>query len=914
MTDRADSSSHPWLAAARLALAEVVVPVGVAAAAGVTLAATISPRWRAAGGPYFQGYGKNVESAAVAGALAAGAATQWLVRSRRGLAAGAALAALGLALVALHSPVAPLLTGWPQLLAVAGLATALGIGRRGRALAGPPVGSDAEPGRTAAERDRVDAEPGRAVAERDRVDAEPGRTVAERDRRDVPVPAAALLVGVLAAATFALDVGPAIGNVDTFHHGEVLSTAVDLVRGGRPFKTLLWPHGFHDTGLAALWILATGKVGTSPVALAWASCCGLGVVAMYVVVRRILGSRCEALAVCLVAALTPLLSVETQTGAGTWALYQFGELFFVAAAFAAVVSRRRRCLVAGLCCGLAYIFRIETGLYGCVAALAVIAYRDLVATAEPFAKAVKTAAGSVLRLAAGAALLLAGARLVLGWPGAEWYAYTLWELPRFHRDAVGIALPWPHRRVDLSLAEAASLGMALARLLLVLLLLVQAAREVLARRPARLPAGSERAAQLLFMAVFAAAATKTALDRSDPAHLLQWTALPLLAAGCLVLAGWRRRQSWGRLRSSVAAMVLVALLDFDSLGFRIPVPRAAAELAALLGERRHSLAEHLAPNPPAGGCADRMLTPSESRLPANRDFIAGTCAVETLLRAHGIDRLFVADSAPWYYVRFRVPLPTRYIATARAYTPPRQLELIRELRASRPQALLLVHGFYAIAGFDVPDAVRVPVLDAYLRGRRHGVAVTPTPLGDLFFWDEPGECAPAPHPGGGAGSHVVVEVERPVYQPASGLLFARGWASEAAMQRPLDALVLRNAPPGADFEFGFDRTDAAEALHREALRHAGWELRSRGSLPPAPLAFDAIAADGRADRVTVELPPAHVLGPLSGDEWQDLAGAIDRAAAMGRADRARALAAAVPVAAAAAAARPAAAALRRSLR
>ncbi len=55
-------------AAVRLTLAEIVVPVGVTAAAGLALAATISPGWRAAGMPYLLGYGKNVEAAAVAGA------------------------------------------------------------------------------------------------------------------------------------------------------------------------------------------------------------------------------------------------------------------------------------------------------------------------------------------------------------------------------------------------------------------------------------------------------------------------------------------------------------------------------------------------------------------------------------------------------------------------------------------------------------------------------------------------------------------------------------------------------------------------------------------------------------------------------------------------------------------------------
>jgi hypothetical protein len=887
------------LALVRLSLAEIVVPVGVAALVGIALAAAIVPRWRAPGMPYFLGYGKNVESAALAGALAAGAATQWLVRSRRGLAACLVAAVLGLALVVSLVPLAPLLAGWPALLSIAVLATMIGRGQRaGGALAEPPAGRVREVGGGGA-RD------GGAAGAGDR-GARGGRTAVAYGAGL----AAALTVGALAAAVLAVTVGPPLLSIDTYHHGEVLSTAVDLLRGGRPFETLLWPHGLHDTGLAALWILATGKIGTSPVALAWASCCALGVVALYVVGRRLLGSRAAALAVCVVAVLAPVLAERPQADAQ--ALYQLGELFFVVLGFAAVTSRRRD-LVAGLCFGLAYLFRIESALYGVLAALAVIAYRDLLApvtAGETWTRAAaKAAAGSLSRLLGGAALVLVAARLILGWPGAEWYAETLWELPRYHRDAAGFPLPWPRRGVEPSPLEALWLSRALARLLLTLLLLVQALRQLLERQRSRPHAVSERTAQLLFVAVFAAAAAKSVVDRSDLGHVLQWSALPLLATACLAFSAWRERRSWTRSRAGLALVVLIALLDFGDLGLEIPVPRTPAAAAAAARQRWEGFVEHLAPNPSAGSCADRMFTPGESRLAANRAFIAGTCAVEAMLRSHGVARLVVADSASWYYVRFRMPFPTRFFATARAYTPPRQFELIRELRASRPQALLLVRGYGALGDFDIPDAVRVSVVDAYLRGRRRGVAVTPTPLGDLFFWDEPARCAPAARTGG-ESPRAELGVELVAYQPMSGLLFAKGWALDGATHEPLAALTLREAPAGAaaDFELGRQRDDLVEGSHREAMRHSGWELMVRGWQPhggnlaaradPADhhdhagdaLDLAATAAGGRQGRVRLDLSGARILGPLLGAEWNGLGAAIDRAAAMGSADRARALA------------------------
>src|SRR5207344_2457980 len=98
------------------------------------------------------------------------------------------------------------------------------------------------------------------------------------------------------------------------------------------------------------------------------------------------------------------------------------------------------------------------------------------------------------------------------------------------------------------------------------------------------------------------------------------------------------------------------------------------------------------------------------------------CAVEVQLRARRVKNLVITHSAPWYYVRFGLRPPTRYFALARAYTPAQQRELVGDLRARRPEALLRVRGFEALGRFDIPDAVRVPIVEAYLRERRRGVA------------------------------------------------------------------------------------------------------------------------------------------------------------------------------------------------
>src|SRR5205807_2513078 len=217
------------------------------------------------------------------------------------------------------------------------------------------------------------------------------RAIPPEPYNDVPVWLAVPVVGALAAAAFVLAIESL--EIDVFHHGEVLASALDLLQGGQPFKTFIWPHGLHDTGLAALWILVTGKIGTSPVALARATCRALGIVSTYCLARRLLGSRAEALVACAALALAPGLLAD-----------------------------------------------------------------DVRREAEA----------------------VAGVSFVAGWPGREWFAYTLGELPRYHRDAVGIPFPWPVR--GWPILSAAPPQVSLAWLVFVLLLLVQAVRTTILRR------------------------------------------------------------------------------------------------------------------------------------------------------------------------------------------------------------------------------------------------------------------------------------------------------------------------------------------------------------------------------------------------------------------------------------------------
>lgn len=813
-------------------------------AAGAAVASAVSPHWRAPGLPWTLGDGKNVETTAVLLGLLAGAVSRALVEIRgvRWLLMVPALAGIGLLVV--RADLAGLASAWVQLLAT---------GTVGALLAW-------------------------------------WWTPAPSPTRADPVPpwmVPPVLTGLVLLA-FVLAVRPL--TIDVMHHGEVLASALDLLRGGRPFTTWLWPHGAHDTGLAALWLAITGKIGTSPVALAGATCGALGVVSLWILARRILGSRTEALAVVGVVVLAPVLLVGSAVDA-SWrvVLHQIGILVFVVAAFGVATSTwRGRDVAAGACLGAAYVFRIETSVYGMLAVVALIAVREAVAADWGAGALLRSLVAAALRLVVGFALVTGASRLAFGFPDAVWFRYTFDTLPRYHRDAVGLPFPWPMPGAHLSPGIESVRSIALGWLLLVLMLLVQAVRVLVTggERPAA------RSVALVFAAAFALLATRTVLDRTDASHVLQWGAISALVAVLLVLALLRDRRGWGPGRAAVVAVVVFLLLDVPAL--RPALPHVASPVAAmrLLAVQGRVAAEHLRPNPAVGACADTSFTVTEAAMSTNREFIDATCTVEQLLRANGVTSLVLAHAAPWYQVRFGLPPKTRYFAFARAYNPTLQRELLDELRRGRPQAMLRAQTNGALAFFDIPDQLRVPVVDAWLRARRGGVPSLPTPLGDLWLWDEPAPCRPTVVPDANDAGGLVIYAEPLTWVPSQELLYTSGWAADVWHHGPLRALTIDD--PSA-IEYGLHRPDVAARLGVAALAPTGFELvahvdaagwaalQERGTLD-----LHAVGADGRQGRLTLPIAEARVLPAIDDPPWDDVQHLVQEAAALGRADRAAA--------------------------
>ena len=829
-------------------------PLGAAVLVGSLVAPLVAPEWKAAGLPWFFVQAKNVEQMVVAAGLLTAAAIPWLVRLRAGRAVAGVAAAIGASMLAAKGP-GFLVSNAPGAILASLLAASLSLTWR-------------------------DQEDGVAT---------PGDTATE-EASAARQPA---WVGVLAVLTLASVVGVfslTAPPIDVYHDGEVLSSALDFLHGGRPFETFLWPHGLHDTGLTALWILITGKVGTSPVVLAYATCCALGVLAAYLLTRALTRSPTASLATALAVSL-PVLAGTSSGTLELLSLYRLGVLFFVILGFAVLISSSpRRAELAGICFALAHLYRVEAGLFGATAASLVIAWRSLGTSGAAWSDRIRHLTRDLLRFLAGIALCLGACRAAFGWPGQAWFEYTLQALPKYHRDAAGMTAQWfasSWRSVD------APGALLLAWLTFLALLLVQTVAHLRPTDGPRTRAGAS-AEPLLFLAAFAVLATRSAIDRSDDEHIRQWVALPLL--GVLVLAASAAREMCGLSRRRAVALMFVLVGSVPVLGGFISPAQGPDPLAEVGGAPKWRLfVEHLRPNPPQGACGDRMFTPTESRLHSNRSFIDATCEVERLLASRHVTSLAITHSAPWYWVRFGMPVLSRYFAPVRAYTPLEQGDLVDDLRRGRPQALLRVVGYGALSEFDIPDAFRVPVVDTYLRARRQGVEAIATPLGDLYFWHDPPACA-APSAAPEETVRTQLRVELIASYGFGGMVYAQGWAMDGN-GKALRRLILQGDSSliSPRLEYGLSNSKAGQPAEGRGL---GWEFTAR--LPEGratlreekPLELLAVHADGRTDRVSLRLRSARPLPPLSGPGWRGLGAALSRSDAQGLADRSEACAAA----------------------
>ena len=536
-----------------------------------------------------------------------------------------------------------------------------------------------------------------------------------------------VLMPVVAVWVFLISLHPRV--LDLFHHGEVITSALDLLDGGVPFRTYHWPHGFSDSGFAALLIGLTGNKGLGTIILLGGITCVLGLAAVFLLGLGMLRQPLGALVFAALVALLPgrLIGVASN---GFFPILSF---FLLSIRFA-----RSTVFAAGVLIGLGYLWRIETGVFALatvvVYLLIKVYYSERYARdghiwqhlLDPHAAAGFFGDGLALLLGVTCSLVLL--RLTLGFPTAEWFRATLVDSPYYHADSTGFPLPLYWKGVGFGEVSTKVIAMILmpGMLLLALGLYAITLQKAIERR---LPLDSVRARFYTLVLIYSLFSLKTLMDRSDPGNIMAGTAMLLML---VLLDGLEFLERWfwrPLIVPSILAACLTSLTLFSA--FRPDLlPSFALPGSDNLAVMRASLRSTSTPGEMIALTSDSVAG----------DVLRGVKQVRGLLDAHrvGEKQLLVYHSASLLYPLLDRRSPTKCYCLGSATDSVMEQELIEELERNRVRAFLHVNGIGgSMAQYDVPDSHRIPRVHNYITGKETSGRHFETPLGSLTIRDEP---------------------------------------------------------------------------------------------------------------------------------------------------------------------------------
>ena len=443
-----------------------------------------------------------------------------------------------------------------------------------------------------------------------------------------------VLLPVVAVWVFLINLHPVL--LDLHHHGEVITSALDLLDGGVPFRTYHWPHGLSDSGVATSLIGLTGNKGLGTLILVGGISCVLGVAAVFLLALGLLRQPLGALLFATLVALLPGGGISAATN-GIFPILSFHLL--------STRSTRSTIFGAGVLIGLGYLWRIETGVF----ALATVVVYLLVKFyyTEGYARDGHiwqhlldplTAAkffGDGLALLLGVTCSLVVMRLTLGFPTAEWFRTTLVDLPFYHADSTGLPLPVYWKGVGFGALTDKLIAMILipGMLLLALGLYAFTLHKAIERR---LPLDTVRARFYTLVLMYSLFSLKTIMDRSHPFQIVAGSAMLLML---VLLDGLEFLERWfwrplivpSILASCLASLAIVSAFRPDLL------PSFALPRSDNLAVMRASLRSTSTP--------DEMIALNSD--PVAGDVLHGVKQVKNLLDAHGVGekQLLVFHSA-----------------------------------------------------------------------------------------------------------------------------------------------------------------------------------------------------------------------------------------------------------------------------
>lgn len=530
-----------------------------------------------------------------------------------------------------------------------------------------------------------------------------------------------LFIGAGAVGTFwyfliSLDYLYALGVIDAHHMGETFTSALDFMNGGRPAVTFFWPHGLHDTGVAALFFKIFGRADIPTLFMADAAYMSLAAVAILILGYGL------GLGYYSILVLAVLLSLYQ-----TFFYRPLGVMVFVLLSFLIYAKAKSRYLffLAGAVGFVAHIYRIEYGVYGFMAVIALAGYLTLSSFLSGDPDGARENIISALLYVSGVLVFAVLMFLVFGWPGPEWYRTYFLILPGYLSDSAG--LPY-----SLPLLGNSDTPRGLRISVLYATAVVGLAAAATGYMYARLRRYESIDRFFVVLVLFSIASVRTAFGRSSTDHTLQFSGFLFLFL-CLCVA---RNFSFVAARAYMKILIVATpfvFFDFFNGGFTLPRP---GPLAPMLRNSGNILAGYRQKVP--AQCSEGLFSSLNMNTRPFREYDGGICQIKEVLKVFGIKsgELLVGHSASLIYPSLGYSLPTKYYCIGWAITGEMQRELVSELDRSGVKAVLKAKkspGILLLEEYDIPDVVRLPVYSEWFGERFDLENPVSTSLGEIYL-------------------------------------------------------------------------------------------------------------------------------------------------------------------------------------
>lgn len=507
--------------------------------------------------------------------------------------------------------------------------------------------------------------------------------------------------------------------LDVHHLGEHFTSAVDLLNGGKPFVSIIWPHGLHDTGLAALFFKFTGRADYTTLILSTAVGTGFAAITI-MLMAYFLGLGYYSI---IVLAMLTFMNFSAH-------LKSFTNIVLVIAIFAAATRAVKAWHYAmlGVAVFLAHMYRIETGVYCFMSVSALIGFNVLSAA---FRKDFGSLKQSVFSAAffIGAALLTAiFFFLMLGWPGPQWYEYSFQVLAKYNTDSTGFPYPFPINGWNYDFdknSEYARSG--LFHIVMVLSILAISSRQFYIWLRTGAPKQAVFPMLMVFLSVIS---LRTAFGRSEGDHIAQYMTFAYLFLS--ICFAWfvitSLKSKW------LKAGVVFAFFLFFNLRTGVFTPVTAIPQYYEITKFGAGLLSDYPKEPPPQ-CTGKLFSERDFEITDIARFNEEVCQTLPLLERFGIGEreLLINNSGSFYYPALGRKLPTKYFGVASAITDGLQRELITELEAAHVKAILYSDDFNGLPFFDIYDEIRLPVYQEWVNANFDVYNPIPTPLGNLIL-------------------------------------------------------------------------------------------------------------------------------------------------------------------------------------